>query len=99
MSGSQQQGYVVLAAVDDSTGASVPGYFTDKVTVYITGTFDSATVTLEASPDDGTTWAPVAGVSATAATVVTVDLVATAIRGVVAGSTTAASISMQVVRN
>jgi len=98
MSNKQQQAYTLLTAAANGTGSAVPGFFTDKASLYVSGTFGGATVTLEASPDDGTTWVPVNGVSVTAATVLTIDLVATQVRGVVTGGT-AEAVDAQIIRN
>lgn len=53
--------------------------------IYCFGTFDGATVTVEVSPDNGTTWFAIDLVSFTAKGSMNMEARATDIRGVVAG--------------
>lgn len=81
-----------------STGAGVastlpggPG----KFEVYAWGTFGGATVKLEASPDNGTTWIDVASFTANGRSIV--EVAAPLIRGEVVGGT-APSVSLKLFR-
>lgn len=56
-------------------------------TLYVYGTFDGATFTLEISPDNGTTWFTVPNTSVTAKSVLNVEFKSTHVRGVVTGGT------------
>ena len=65
-------------------------------TVFYTGTFGSGTVKLQASPDDGTTWVDIPNSSATAATVLNMEIRTTKIRANLAGSS-GASLSVYII--
>lgn len=54
-------------------------------TLYAFGTFDSATVKLQASPDKGTTWLDVTDASFTAAGMLRLDFAASQIRANISG--------------
>jgi len=62
-------------------------------TCFVSGTFDGGTVTLEISPNGGTTWFQT-GVSLTAAGAQNVEFRANAVRGVVSGGGASVSINM-----
>ena len=65
-------------------------------TIYITGTFDSATVTLEGSHDNST-WVAITDASWTAAAVTNIEFYGTWLRGVVASGSGSESITMVLV--
>lgn len=90
----------LLDGVDDSTGATFTLVDTTRrpdrfsYTIFIWGTWDSATAKLQASPD-GTQWFDVSAASWTADAITNIELYAPYVRGVVSGSTTAATIYME----
>lgn len=59
-------------------------------TLYFFGTFNGATVTVEVSPDGGTTAFAISGVSFTSAGMINIEARADMIRGVVTGGTSPA---------
>lgn len=96
----------LLTAVDDSTGAAfdLPGkQFPEErgnYTIGCAGTFDSATCAVQISLDDGTTWMPLQQADGSAieftvaGAIIVLGLKCDKIRGVVSGSTTAASLTL-----
>ena len=54
-------------------------------TVFYFGTFNSATVKMQASADNATTWVDIPNSSSTSATVINMEIRATHIRAVVSG--------------
>lgn len=71
-----------------STTVTVEGYnSTAKLnTLYLAGTFGGGTVTVEGSPDGGTTWVAVQGYSYTSASIVNIAFRWTAIRLTLSGA-------------
>jgi hypothetical protein len=95
----------ICSAQDDGTYAVAlperadPQYndprFIPAWTLYITGTFDSADVTIAISSDGGTTYTNVPdAIALNAATVLNMQFRATHVRAVIANSTTAASLTV-----
>jgi len=66
-------------------------------TVYLSGTFDGATAKLQSTPDDGTTWHDIPDATATAATVINVEIRTTGLRAVVSGGGGSTSITVRAV--
>jgi len=62
--------------------------------IYVSGTFDGATVQLEATPDDGTTWFNVSGGSFTAKEAKELSISATHLRVTVSGGGGSESINV-----
>lgn len=71
------------AQTGNDTLAAVPVTGFVQNTLYAFGTFDTATIALEASPDGGTTWLAVTDASFTEAGMIRLDFAATHIRAVV----------------
>lgn len=76
-------------AADGTSVISVPGYASNgnMNTLYLSGTFGGGTVTLEGSPDNGTTWIAIPNYSWTAATIANLAFRWSVLRIRIAGST------------
>jgi phage baseplate assembly protein gpV len=82
---------ILLNAAPAGNGAADPCRNLNKYnylyTLYVFGTFDGATFTLEVTPDNGTTWFTVPSTNVTVKSVMNVEFKATHVRGVVTGGT------------
>jgi hypothetical protein len=68
-----------------------------EFTVFYYGTFDSGTIKLQASPDNGTTWIDIPNSSSTTATCMNMEIRATQIRANLSGAGGSASVSVMII--